>query len=56
MGKHPRLLVILTISDGVSDISGKCVSYLVYDPVNDICWASNCQEPQSLERDQVTVP
>ncbi|MXQ91783.1 hypothetical protein E5288_WYG004498 [Bos mutus] len=32
MGKHPRLLVILMISGGASDISGKCVRYLVYDP------------------------
>ena len=40
MGKHLRLLVILTISDGASDISGKCVRFLVYDPVSDICRAS----------------
>jgi len=44
MGKHPRLLVILMTSDGASDISGKCVRYLVYDPVSDICRASNCRE------------
>ena len=56
MGKHLRLLVILTISDGASDISGKCVRFLVYDPVSDICRASSCREPQSLDRDQVSVP